>query len=190
MSTTEKLVDCIGWLYDGADTTRFHGRRILEPQRVGQHSLRVALLLLLMSDQYGTGDGTDYTNETELLALLRRAATHDLAEHMGTVGDVPSPAKHHFDISAAYDEHEENMLRQHSGLLVPELSERLEQRFKVADILDGMLTCARERQLGNTTLGDMYDNYASYLNDLPLTAVERKMTFAVSIIWRKANGSK
>lgn len=184
------LEEQITWMYDGTDTRRFHGRRMVVGQTVGEHSLRLVLLLMLTRYRYlGPPDEDPYMSEQDLLLLVRHAAVHDLAEHMGTVGDIPAPAKRLHGIGAAYDGYERRMIAENCGIPA-DLPPHLAQRFKFVDCLDGMLTCVRERQLGNTTLYDMYSNYDTYIRDMEnKTAVEIRMWLAVGKLWREANGT-
>jgi 5'-deoxynucleotidase YfbR-like HD superfamily hydrolase len=175
------LPERLQWLYNGTDTTRMHGRRMLEPQRVGQHSHRLALLLLVL---YNTDPVMQSVQDRYL--LLRYAALHDLAEHMGTVGDIPTPAKRQHGLGATYEAYEQEQIENYAGFEAS-LPEHLHHRFKVVDCLDGLMTCVRERQLGNTTLEDMYDNYHGYLVEMQLQGAEKKLFDAVHQLWRQAN---
>ena len=179
----EILYDRLSWLYNGTETRRFHGRRMVHEQTVGEHSLRMCLLLLCVNEW---SKDASARSTTDMFRLLRAAVLHDLAEHV--LGDIPAPTKHELNIHKEVDKLESELLMTAGGLPVEALSLELQTRLKFVDCLDGMMTCVRERELGNTTLWDVYGQYSRYLGMLELNPAEQELRTVVETLWSKAHG--
>jgi 5'-deoxynucleotidase YfbR-like HD superfamily hydrolase len=179
----EILYDRLNWLYNGTETRRFHGRRMIHQQTVGEHSLRMCLLLLCVNEW---SKDASARSTTDMFRLLRAAVLHDLAEHV--VGDIPSPTKHDLNINKEVDKLEAELLMTAGGLPIEALSIDLQTRLKFVDCLDGMMTCGRERELGNTTLDDVYEQYHRYLSMLDLSPAEQELRAVVFTLWSNTHG--
>lgn len=132
----------------GAEVERFHATKTLQVETVGTHSHGVAMLCYALSVGAPSVD------------LLMAALCHDLAEQV--YGDIPAPTKRALGISEACAELEDECLAQR-GLLFT-LTPEEERILKLADILDGMLFCVREAQLGSRLVAGVYARYAGYFN--------------------------
>lgn len=170
------LAQRLQFIYKGGLTTRYHTQLTIKKQDVAAHSFGVAWLVVMLYP--------DASRELILAALA-----HDLAEHR--VGDVPSPAKQSYpDLKKAVNAAEHDILRiecfGHVDLLTP--YER--SVLRVADMLDGMMFCLRERQLGNKEIVDVWDNYLSYVHSIPeLWQEATDLIEVIETLWEKANGS-
>ena len=56
-------------------------------------------------------------------------------------------------------------MRSH-GVFMPELSQEDDYTLRMADTLDGVLFCLRERELGNRTIVQVFINFYSYAMEL------------------------
>ena len=162
------MKDTIQYAYEGAAVERFHTRPGLKPNTDAQHSWGVAMLCWALTD----GKPGE--------CLLMAALTHDLAE--STCGDVPRPTKMKLGLVAALDELE-NSERVRYGLNFS-LTKTEARMLKLADMLDGMLWCAREAGLGSKMTRVMYYHGHEGLEAFkPLSSREAEVVDAVSAIW-------
>jgi 5'-deoxynucleotidase YfbR-like HD superfamily hydrolase len=132
----------------GGRVQRYHTHTTLRVDTVGQHSHNVAMLCIMFCD----GKPGE--------ALLMAALTHDLAEHI--LGDIPSPAKRAMDRDKL-NAMETQLLRDVG--FDTELSPFNDWVLKLADIVDGLLFCAEESEMGNNTLEDVHETYFNYFKD-------------------------
>lgn len=166
------LISKLKFIYEGAKTKRFHTADTLTAQTVGEHSFGVAWLVLLIAPNCRK-------------EVLCAALAHDLAEHL--VGDVPSPAKRQFPaLGEAVNGAEEVLLLNNKldfevGLTPQEL-----RVVKLADNLDGMMFCVRERRMGSKVVVGIYNNFYDYTNEM-LRAGEPAYELFVTIneMWEK-----
>jgi 5'-deoxynucleotidase YfbR-like HD superfamily hydrolase len=144
----------LAFLRRSGQVRRYHTERTLVDQDVAQHSYCVAWLCYILTDGHPSRD------------LLLAALAHDAAEH--ALGDIPSPTKRMLGIRDRVDAHEAAAMRHH-GVFMPDLSVEDDHILKMADALDGVLYCLHERQLGNTTLKQTFQNYCAYVGQLDPT---------------------
>ena len=162
---------------DGGHTLRYHTVHRIEHERVGQHSFGVAWLCYLLSPQVVSP------------VLLMHALGHDVAEWQ--TGDIPAPTKFALGIKEAVDTHEAGLMEA-MGFRWPDLTTAEERLLKLADAMDGMLSCTRERALGNTLIKTCYVKFAEYARNLlddeaPAEAPEYQLYLAISELWKEAN---
>jgi 5'-deoxynucleotidase YfbR-like HD superfamily hydrolase len=143
VSTVEKQ---LGFIIEGADVQRFHTVRTVHPETVGEHSFFVAWLCYLI-------------NPAVRVEAVMNALSHDLAEHL--VGDIPAPAKRELKVGAEVDALENKFLNDVGLRFTVTVEERV--LIKTADCISGMLTCLRERRMGNRINAIIFDRYADYL---------------------------
>lgn len=160
----------------GTEVERFHATKTLQVETVGTHSHSVALLCWKLSGAHPS------------VNLLMAALAHDLAEQCW--GDIPAPTKRALDISDEVAELEIQKLREH--MLWFELTNEETRILKLADILDGMLYCLRERQLGNQLIAPVFSRYKRYFEDLVLYSDSKasEVCDEISNAWREANGGE
>lgn len=148
------------FMWDGGETRRYHGFRMLMEDTVGHHSYNVACTIM-------------FVRPNASAKLLRAALKHDMAEHR--VGDMPAPTKRAMpdyherrSFREEYAHYEEVMARSYDVDLEQDLSPEEAWVLKFADSLDGMRFCANERQLGNKTarLTECYEAFDSYVSKL------------------------
>lgn len=131
---------------------RFHTCVVSKEESVGEHSLNVANLVLILTDGQASKD------------LIVAAMTHDMGEAM--TGDIPSPVKRQLgaEVSGLINEMENRaIIRIHPYLSDLKLSEEEHTILKVADNLDGLMKCLDELYLGNRHIIGVGLNYCSYL---------------------------
>jgi 5'-deoxynucleotidase YfbR-like HD superfamily hydrolase len=135
----------------GSLVQRFHTRDTIKEDLVGRHEHGVAMLCYFLTD----GDaGRD---------LLLAGLTHDHGEQR--TGDLPSPTKRALgDGMNSIYKMEKQALMEHrlAFILTPEE----EVILNLADNLDGMLFCIRERRLGNEEVADIFHRYGAYVEKI------------------------
>lgn len=145
------VMNTVTFLRRSANVTRYHTEEMLRPQTVGQHSYGVAWLCYVIS-------GGDPSRD-----LLLAALAHDAAEH--SLGDIPSPTKRALGIRERVDALESTAMSNH-GVRMPVLVPEDALTLKLADALDGVLHCLRERELGNVTIRQVFVNFVNYVSEL------------------------
>lgn len=167
------LIDTLKFLRSGGQTIRYHTVPRIEQERVGQHSFGVAWLVYLL------------TQGKPSAALLLHAMAHDLPEC--ETGDMPGPTKRRMGLLGAM-QNEEHAIMTRNGLEgLPDMSFDECRVLKAADYIDGMLSCARERALGNKTIEDVYYRFESYAAEM-LKGKEHEVDLieAAQQIWKEA----
>jgi 5'-deoxynucleotidase YfbR-like HD superfamily hydrolase len=159
MSWQEKAKAQVRAFTRAGQVLRFHTRPQLHPQNVGHHSYGVAWLCWVL------------TKEQASAALLMAALSHDLPEFI--TGDLPSPTKRRIG-RGVVSELEEEVWRK-AGMPVQgfQLTEEERRLLHLADLMEGMMHCVRERSLGNQLLGACYNRYANDARGLLRTEVEQ-----------------
>lgn len=161
------------FIYKGAKTKRFHTADTLTEQSVAEHSFGVAWLAVLVEPNARR-------------ELILAALAHDLAEHV--VGDVSSPAKRRFPALKTALDAAENTLLEDAGLdYVANLTESEQRTLKIADMLDGMMFCVRERRMGSRVAETIYNNFYSYVTDLNLPDTAVDLLSTINTMWEKYN---
>ena len=149
----------LDFLLDGAQVRRFHTRATVATETVGHHSHGVATIALLLDP--------DASRDLIIAALY-----HDLSEHV--TGDIPSPMKREYGISAQISDIEEKLMLQ-AGITFPTLSEKDQRTLKLADIAHGAIFCCQELELGNLKMRNILDTYLSYAHDKVLVGREQQL---------------
>lgn len=161
------------FVFNGAQTKRFHGSDTLLTQTVGSHSFGVAWLCELLTEGAARGE------------LLLAALSHDLAEHK--VGDVASPTKRLYpDLKRFLDNAEEELLAEHQLNYESHLNADEKRTLKLADYMEGMLHCTREMKFGNSGIIPALLNFYTYTCDLkPRIGIEQDVFRAIIAIWNE-----
>lgn len=172
-----RILEQLKFIYKGAKTKRFHTADTLTEQSVGEHSFGVAWLIVLI----------DPNARRELILA---AMAHDLAEHV--IGDVSSPAKRQYPaLKAALDAAEGNILAEMGLDFEAKLTTEERKLLKVADMLDGMMFCVRERRMGSKVPCKIYDNFYRYVKEIEGVSYETQdLVNSVNNMWEKYNASK
>lgn len=164
------------FLLNGTLVKRYHAVDTIKEDLVGRHSHGVAMLAWAMTDGKASAN------------LLMRCLTHDMGEQ--ATGDVPSHTKRALgeEALAALDAMEDGVLED-NGLLIFLMPEE-ENIAKIADCLDGMLFCVRERRLGNKNMRIVFNRYHEYIRAMPFPGeVALNVVRDVIILWREADES-
>lgn len=159
-------------MWDGGETARFHTCTLLRQDTVAQHSYGVACVIMHLYPQ-------------AQVHLLRAALKHDMAEAF--TGDIPSPAKRGLGIREALHAYEESYLTA-VGIPAEELSQWEEWLLKMADTIDGLRICVRERSMGNRLIEVAYSNFARYAEEMlaaggALHADSGALKKATELVW-------
>lgn len=167
----------LDFIMEGALTKRYHCTDTLKEQNVAEHSFIVAWLLALM---YHEND-----DKLELYQLVSLALLHDLAE--AQIGDIASPIKRaHPELKGVLDIAEEGAL-QASGFNPIIMTPIQKRKLKLADNMEGMLFCVRERFKGNKKIVLAYKNYLQYTKELePLPGKELELFNLIKELWYDA----
>lgn len=143
-------------MWDGGETQRFHTCTLLRPDTVGQHSYGVACVVM-------------HLYPAAQVHLLRAALKHDMAEAF--TGDLPAPAKRDLGIRQQFSDYEDSYLES-VGIAAEKLSPWEAWLIKMADSIDGLRVCVRERTMGNQMIEHAYANFSRYCDDLCASGVE------------------
>lgn len=175
INTSHRFEQQVRTLFDGTMVKRFHTMPMVQENTVGQHSHGVAMLCWLIA---GAPSAT----------LLMAALSHDLAEQY--VGDVPSPSKKALGVGKALGDIEDSLLAT-VGMSF-EVSEEEAIILKLADCFDGMLTCARERMLGNRSkmVAHAYMAYTGYVDTAMVASkgvLSTDMWYRAAMVWAAVN---
>jgi len=139
----------IDFIHNGGLSKRFHTVDTIKTQDIAAHSFGVAWLCEFLSDGKASKN------------LIMAALAHDLAEHI--VGDIPSPSKREMGIVDSLHSYEMTYLRANSlSKYEEELTQGEAVILKLADNIDGMLFCVRERRLGNKSISVVYGRFLKY----------------------------
>ena len=178
------------FIFDGGQSKRYHTALVLKEQNIAEHSFGVAWFCELLTQGQARKE------------LIMAALAHDLAEHM--VGDIPSPVKRQLGVSEQFHRFEHGHLRTAGlGTYEDELYQGEQATLKLADMMDGMMYCIRERRLGNQEIEPIYERFelyarqviSKYGNEESATSWTYNINIADEFIyqmteeWRKANAS-
>lgn len=154
---------------------RFHTRPQLNPQNVGHHSYGVAWLCWILTEGAASAN------------LLMAALSHDLPEFI--TGDLPSPTK--AKIGRGVVGELEGEVWRKAGMPVQGFPLSMEEKrvLHLADLMEGMMHCARERSLGNQLLGSCYARYQEAARDILKTDVEQYVWGFINQKWRDYSGN-
>lgn len=177
----ERLAKQISFIESGGRTQRMHTIPTLHNQNVADHSYGVAWWCWLLGGENPSAN------------LLMAALAHDVAEH--ETGDIPSPTKRTLSIGHSVRDLEEQCMFK-AGLPMFVLSEAEERILRIADGLELIQHCIRERALGNrnTKLRQMYANAVEYTsiareNYAPESVEDLAMKILVDT-WRRYEDGK
>jgi 5'-deoxynucleotidase YfbR-like HD superfamily hydrolase len=124
---------------------------------VAAHSANVAMIAAFLAD-------------TVTPQMLLAALTHDIGE--AYTGDVPYPFKHQHPAVKEYLDAAETRFRLENQLNFP-VTEGEQQVLKAADMLDLVLKCIDEMEMGNQTVIPMFNTGIEVLKTLILPAGPR-----------------
>lgn len=156
--------DDIDFMWNGGETRRYHGFRMLMEDTVGHHSFNVACIIMKVRPDAPA-------------RLLRAALKHDMAEHKA--GDIPAPTKRAmpdyeggpmnggFSFREVFGLYEDRLMLD-ANVEPEKLTAEETWVLKYADSLDGMRFCIQERLLGNKTprLIRCYETFQRYVTFL------------------------
>jgi len=169
VAVREKLAAQLRAFTRAGDVMRFHTRPQLQPQNVGAHSYGVAWLCWLLRAGHPTAE------------LLYAALIHDTPEFI--TGDVPAPVKHKMGNELG---ELEQAIYGKAQLRQPDLSSEERRVLHLADSLEGLRHCVRERQLGNQLLKTCYERYRDKAELLARAAHERYVLDFIVNQWKEA----
>lgn len=131
--------------------TRYHTQYLTKPENVAEHTFGLVNLLMII------------TGGQVRAELLMAAMSHDMGEYKS--GDVPSPSKKAMgeEAKASFDALENAAMKIIHESVNP-ISDWEYLLLKTCDNLDGLLKCIEEKRMGNYTIEECGENYASYLS--------------------------
>lgn len=155
-------------------TKRFHNAAVLTENTVAQHSWGVAWFVYLLSCELPRAE------------VLLAAMAHDLAEQI--TGDMPAPAKRLLGIRGLLADKENEVLGQFHMDFENVLTVEEERIVGLADCMDGMLFCIKERQLGNRFIEYTFQKFHSYISEIVSSALEKEVLTTLVQLWEEASG--
>lgn len=133
-------------LYDAGSVTRFHTKRTIRTQTIGEHSWGVAMILLQICKPSAE--------------LLKAALYHDLAESV--TGDTPATAKwSSYELKTSLQKLEDNFNKRLGLDLILSIEE--EELLRWADMLELIMYCQTEVELGNRKMSTIILTGIAYL---------------------------
>jgi len=170
------------FLLFGRDVQRFHTVPMLHGENLATHQFGVAWLVYLITE--GTVVCT--------VPLIMSALSHDMAEQLW--GDIPAPAKKLLNADQQFSNAEAQTLFENGMFFALTESERA--ILKIADYMEGMLTCVHERRMGNRYMEIIYqrrfrqyvlDYRRSYEQHLTERIIQRVATLfrALDELWKE-----
>jgi len=152
----------LSYIENGGQVVRCHMVPTIKEQNVAAHSFGVAWWVYLLTKE-----------NKPTVNLLMAALQHDLPE--GVTGDIPAPTKRTLRCGLDLADWEVN-LNTSAGLPAFEtlLTECETRILKLADSLELLQLCLRERSMGNRTrqLGVMFENVKNYAREVSKTQLE------------------
>lgn len=167
----EAVVKQLYFLMEGSRVERFHTRPLLKPDTNGRHQHGVAMLCWLLWD-----NGPISTN------LLMAALTHDLAEQL--TGDTPAPTKWAMGTGPSISQFEIEILATAGYTFT--LTKEENAILKLADYFDGMMTCIRERTMGNKLVMKPMLRWTAAISDLSFGGPAVAIYNALTEMWVEA----
>jgi len=166
----------MAYIEQGGQVKRCHMISTIHEQTVAAHSFGVAWWCWLLSHENKPSPN-----------LLMAALGHDLPE--GETGDIPAPTKRRLGINDLLADWE---AQADASAFIPvfELTEDEARILKLADCLELLQHCIRERTLGNRTraLAVMFLNVKIYSSEVAKTMFEDRVLKMLINQWEKANG--
>lgn len=145
------VIEWVDMVQQGGAVRRFHTLPTIGSETVAEHSFGVAMLCVAL------------TNGQPTVHLLKAALFHDLAEQF--TGDVPAPTKwKHPFLKTVLEGIEEDF--EHNYELKVKLSPTDHLVFKWADMLQLLLFCKMQRDMGNRLMNPVFARGVEYLGKL------------------------
>ena len=136
---------------NGNAVKRWHTRRMLTSDSVGEHTANVLAIIFALDSHPSR-------------SLLHAALYHDIAEQW--TGDIPATAKwRSARLKSACDSLEDDMMLENS-IKVPALEGEERLTLKWADMLELLYRCFDEIELGNSTMHAVFKTGVEYLGTL------------------------
>lgn len=139
---------------EAADVKRYHTKRTIGTQTVGQHTFGMLMLVKQVTEgQY---------HQDDINELYHRVMHHDLPELM--TGDVPGPIKRaHPQLGPLMDEIEQDLAPLYRMDNELTFTGDLEALLKWADRMDGAMWCMEELRMGNRNVISTIERYLGWL---------------------------
>lgn len=136
---------------NGNAVKRWHTRRMLTSDTVGEHTANVLAIIFALDSRPSRN-------------LLQAALYHDIAEQW--TGDIPATAKWRSPmLKQVCDALEDEMMLENS-IQAPTLENDEWLTLKWADMLDLLYRCFDEIELGNSTMHEVFKRGVDYLNEM------------------------
>ena len=149
----DKLIKTIR---SAADIRRYHTSRVIGEQTIGHHSFNVAMLVRVITNNEAGAD------------LIKAALDHDIPEL--ATGDIPAPTKWLSPkIAEALYELDSQFHSAHGNFFTEahHLTEDEARVLSIADMLELVLFCIEQREMGNTHLLSVETNGKKALGKKP-----------------------
>jgi len=171
-------VEILKFIFFGGKTKRFHTSDTLTTQTIAEHSFGVAWICYLIS-------------ENPSVNLILAALAHDLPEQH--YGDMNGWAKQKTPaLGEMINNLEEDLARRYSLFFFDKLSEDEQRILQIADRIDGMMFCIRERVFGSKAVQEIYENflYLAMKNMKREDEVAHYIVSELNNIWENTNGKR
>ena len=170
------------------NVARFAGKKLDNPYSVGEHSYRVAVISMMMADQYNKEqEAKGSKDRIDTLECLRKALLHDVEESI--TGDVPSPVKKYGNLREELRSASEEIMKEtilpdtpypemYLKMWVEDKDNETGEVIKVADKLEGLLVSYYEVKRGNRYLDKSFASHLKWFVEKENVALLEKYTFA------------
>lgn len=150
---------------------RFAALKLDREYSAATHSFRVAILAMMIADDYNNHNPTTPINVEE---VLRKALLHDLEEAF--IGDIPTPAKKMLaEFNEAYDKLAEKVMKEeilascpepemYFGIWKDQKTGDTGEIIKLADTLEALCTTFYELKRGNVVISKAHSKFIEWFD--------------------------
>ena len=148
----------------GGQLQRFHTWPTIGHETIAEHSFGVAMIVLALTDYRASAN------------LLKAALYHDLAEQ--ETGDIPANAKWDNPMFSTFLEVMEDSfnIKWKLDITLPPQDQIV---LKWADMLQMLLFCKQQRDLGNRNMDTIFERVVEFLNKFKFLAEGQEMLAAI-----------
>lgn len=173
-----------------SNVKRFAALKLVREYSGAEHSYRVAMLGMFITDEYNSLETT--TTKISCEEVMRKALIHDLEESV--VGDIPTPVKQYPGMRELVREASLKIMEEQ--IIDKNLPNRAEyircwnedkdgesgQVIEMADKLEALLSAAYELKIGNKDLQKAFNNIRAWFDTDAAKVLLKKFPVTASLV--------